>query len=166
MTDSRPDDPAGFVAARLARFDDIATICDLCRRAEGELSSERGGAMLLRLSSRHAPLEASLRNDVEDADTLVVCGTIDEVVVGFAVCRSRTDDRGRVVTVEEIYTDPDARRIGVGEAMLGAVTQWARAVGADTLDSVALPGMRDTKNFFETFGLTARALTVSRSLDD
>ena len=27
-----------------------------------------------------------------------------------------------------------------------------------------LPGMRDSKNFFETFGLVARAIVVHRSL--
>ena len=32
------------------------------------------------------------------------------------------------------------------------------------IDGFALPGDRETKNFFERFGLTARAILVHRSL--
>jgi hypothetical protein len=32
------------------------------------------------------------------------------------------------------------------------------------MDSLALPGDRATKNFFESFGLKARAIVVHRSL--
>jgi hypothetical protein len=32
------------------------------------------------------------------------------------------------------------------------------------VDAIALPGNRDTKNFFETFGLVARAILVHRPL--
>ena len=34
------------------------------------------------------------------------------------------------------------------------------------MDSLALPGDRATKNFFETHGLVARAITVHRRLTD
>ena len=44
------------------------------------------------------------------------------------------------------------------------VLAWASAAGADGVDSIALPGDRVTKNFFERFGLTARALQVHRRL--
>ena len=44
------------------------------------------------------------------------------------------------------------------------VLAWASAAGADGVDSIALPGDRVTKNFFERFGLTARALQVYRRL--
>ena len=41
---------------------------------------------------------------------------------------------------------------------------WAQERGAVGIDALALPGDRHTKNFFETFGLTARALVVHRDL--
>ena len=41
----------------------------------------------------------------------------------------------------------------------GAPTQ-----GCFGVDSLALPGDRHTKNFFESFGLVARAIIVHRSL--
>ncbi|NIR35956.1 MAG: hypothetical protein GWN79_05560 [Actinobacteria bacterium] len=45
-----------------------------------------------------------------------------------------------------------------------AVLDWARTRGCEGIDSLALPGDRHTKNFFETFGLVARALRVHRAL--
>ena len=44
------------------------------------------------------------------------------------------------------------------------VLDWCRAAGCVGVDSLALPGNRHTKNFFETFGFKARALVVHRSL--
>ena len=41
---------------------------------------------------------------------------------------------------------------------------WAKRWGCIGVDSLALPGDRDTKNFFETHGLVARAITVHRTL--
>jgi hypothetical protein len=43
---------------------------------------------------------------------------------------------------------------------------WARAHHCTGIDGFTLPGNRATKNFFETFGLTARAILVHRSLEE
>ena len=48
--------------------------------------------------------------------------------------------------------------------MIEAVESWARAAGCIGIDSLALPGDRATKNFFEAAGLIARAIVVHRSL--
>jgi hypothetical protein len=48
--------------------------------------------------------------------------------------------------------------------MLDAVIAWCTERGCTGIDAHALPGNRDTKNFFETFGFTARLLVVHRSL--
>lgn len=95
----------------------------------------------------------------------MVSGTVAGIVLGYAVCRlTLTRERSLIAVVEEIYTDPDARRVGVGEAMLDLITEWASERGATGIDAIALPGMRDTKNFFERFGLTARSITVHKKL--
>ena len=39
---------------------------------------------------------------------------------------------------------------------------WAHERGCVGIDALRLPGNRDTKNFFERFGLTARAIVVHR----
>ncbi|MEZ5207350.1 MAG: hypothetical protein R2690_10330 [Acidimicrobiales bacterium] len=38
--------------------------------------------------------------------------------------------------------------------------------GAVTVSTPSLPGDRSTKNFFESFGLVARAIVVHRTFDD
>ena len=48
---------------------------------------------------------------------------------------------------------------------MNLVLDELRAAGCIGIDSRALPGDRETKNFFESFGLKARLLTVHRSFD-
>ena len=67
--------------------------------------------------------------------------------------------------VEEIFVEPEARAVGVGESILGALLEVAKERGALAIQSVALPGDRATKNFFETHGMVARAIIDHRWLD-
>jgi GNAT superfamily N-acetyltransferase len=55
--------------------------------------------------------------------------------------------------------------VGIGELVMDALVAWAQDHGCEAIDAVALPGDRETKNFFERFGLTARAIVVHRRLD-
>ena len=66
--------------------------------------------------------------------------------------------------IEDIYVDPGARAVGVGETLMNHLIDWCRARGCFGVDSLALPGDRETKNFFESFGLVARAIVVHRPL--
>ncbi len=95
----------------------------------------------------------------------VVC--IDGTIVGYAGVDLIELHNGSVLgQVTDIYVAPDARSVGCGEALLGLAEGWCREQGCIGIDSIALPGDRETKNFFETFGLTARALRVHRSLQE
>ncbi len=49
---------------------------------------------------------------------------------------------------------------------MNAVVDEARTRNCFGIDALALPGDRETKNFFESFGLKARQLVVHRSLPD
>ena len=73
-------------------------------------------------------------------------------------------DGSQLAVIEALYVEPDARAVGVGEALIDVVEEWAKARGCSGLDALVLPGMRDSKNFFEAFGLTARAIVVHRDL--
>src|SRR5262249_42810258 len=102
---------------------------------------------------------------VDAPDAIVVVGTIDEVVVGFAhAIGEKLPDGEELAVVGGLYVDPGAREGGVGEAMMDLVLAWCEERGATGIDAVALPGDRATKNFFERFGLTARAIVVHRAL--
>ena len=67
--------------------------------------------------------------------------------------------------VEELFVEPEARSVGVGEALIGALLDDAQDRGAAAVQSMALPGDRATKNFFESQGMVARAILVHRWLD-
>ena len=95
----------------------------------------------------------------------MLVGEIDGAVVGYARARLDRLSTGDLhADLTDLYVEPDAREVGVGEALLDAVIGWATAQGCTGIDSVALPGMRDTKNFFESAGMVARAIVVHRKL--
>ena len=57
------------------------------------------------------------------------------------------------------------RAVGVGEAIIEALLADARERGAAAIQSLALPGARATKNFFESQGMVARSILVHRWLE-
>jgi GNAT superfamily N-acetyltransferase len=89
-----------------------------------------------------------------------VVGTIGDVVVGYA----SVSNRHGLASLAELFTEPEARGVGVGDAMLRAAETLASQWGCAAIESVALPGDRDTKNFFEAHGMVSRLLLVSRTL--
>jgi GNAT superfamily N-acetyltransferase len=152
-------------AARLARPDDLPRLVELAEAAIEEQRGERGGGVWARREARPAPVESSLTAAIADPEQLVLAGTIDDVVVGYVAVRVETlHDRSRLGVVDDIFVEPLARGVGVGEAMLDSVLAWCTETGCVGVDALALPGNRATKNFFESFGLVARAIVVHRSL--
>jgi GNAT superfamily N-acetyltransferase len=151
--------------ARPATAADLPRIAELARQAITELSTQKGGGVWRLREARAEPLEEGLAADLRAPDHLVLVGTIDDAVVGYAVVIPETVEEGqRLARLEDLYVEPDARGVGVGAAMMHAVLAWAEEGGFVGIDSLALPGTRATKNFFESFGLTARAIVVHRSL--
>jgi GNAT superfamily N-acetyltransferase len=152
-------------AARPATIADLDVLAELTAAAVAEQVDGRGGAVWAAREARQLPAGPSLRRDLEDADRLVLAGTIDDAVLGYAVARTETlGDGSRLGIVTDIYVEPEARAVGLGEVLLDAVLEWCRQHGCAGVDALALPGNRATKNFFETFGFTARALIVHRRL--
>jgi GNAT superfamily N-acetyltransferase len=151
--------------ARPATPADVEWLAALARQAIAELSATKGGAMWARREARQEPVDAGLAEAVDDPERLVLCGTIDEAIVGYAAVGIEVlRDGGRLAVLTDLYVEPGARGVGVGEAMMDAVLAWAGARGCIGVDGLALPGLRDTKNFFETSGLVARAIVVHRPL--
>lgn len=98
------------------------------------------------------------------ANGLVMVGTVLEVPVGVLVARHQQVSGKRLALIEELYTEPAARGVGVGRRLIEAVEAWALETGCIGIESMALPGDRNTKNFFEAAGLIARAIVVHRRL--
>ena len=148
--------------ARRATAEDLPAIVDLYRAATAELRQERGGEMWAVTTGRDG--EPDLRLDDDDG-LLVLAGTFAGTVVGYArVEQHDLPDGSGLAVLTDVYVEPAAREVGIGEALLDAAIAWARERQCRGMDSIALPGMRDTKNFFEAAGLVARAITVHRSL--
>ena len=153
------------INARRAVVADLAEVTRLCSEAIEELRPRRGGAVWSQREARAEPLEGSLHATMNAGLLAVVC--IDDTIVGYAgVDLVELHDGSILGQVTDIYVVPDARGVGCGEALLGLVQGWCKEQACIGIDSIALPGDRETKNFFETFGLTARALRVHRSLRD
>jgi GNAT superfamily N-acetyltransferase len=144
------------VAARRSVPADHAEIERLRAAARIELSDLRGADVLL------ASIETSDLAATSWGDVAVFVGTIGDVVLGFA----RVSRRGTRADVEELYVDLAARRVGVGDALLQVIIAWAEHGGCTAIDARALPGSRDTKNFFEGHGMVSRLIVVAKELGD
>ncbi len=145
--------------------DDLAELVRLDGLAREHIDPQRGGAMYLLHGARPAPVGASLLEDLDDPGRCVLVGLLGQAVVGYAIAALVELRDGSVVAdVSELFVEPPARCVGVGEALMDELVVWARRHGCIGIDARALPGDRATKNFFESFGLVARAITVHRDL--
>lgn len=138
------------IEVRAVDSGDLHAIEGLLATARDEVTSQRGGR------------EAALR-ELTGAEVLLLAFHATgeaETLLGF-LALGRVED---TAIIDAIYVAPPCREIGVGAALLGRALKWARDAGCARIDAVALPGDRATKNFFETHGLTARAIIVQREL--
>lgn len=145
----------------------MPAVAALARQAVEELAVLRGGAVWRQQDGRREPIEDGLHAQLADGPEqgLAVVGTVDDAVVAYGVSRLEELADGTCLSVvTDLYVDPAARGIGIGEAMMDLLVAHAEGAGAVGIDSLALPGDRNTKNFFETFGLKARAIVVHRAL--
>ncbi len=157
-------EPLGPVV-RAATTDDLDELVRLDTAARAHLHAQRGGVVHLLRSARPDPPLDSLRADLDDPDARVSLGCIGSVAVGYAVVRLVVLGDGRLVAeVSDIFVEPPARDVGVGAALMDDAVAWAVAQHCVGIDAHAMPGDRHTKNFFESHGLVARAITVHREL--
>ncbi len=152
-------------AARLATVDDVDSIDRISGDVAAETAEKRGGPLFLRRESGGAAGARALALLGSDAGFGVI-GSYDDVPFGYSLVEIETlDDGGRLARIDDLAVLSEARASGIGEAMMNLVLDEARARGCFGVDSRALPGDRETKNFFESFGLKARMLVVHRTLD-
>lgn len=154
---------------RPARRDDVDLLVRIAVDHAARIAGERGADLMLRreLSYSEDELRERLVAAIEEPDSLLLVGTYDGVVFGYALADfEKLDDGGTLARVEQLVVEPEAREVGIGETIMNAVVDQARSRGCLGIDAMALPGDRETKNFFESFGLKARQLVVHRSLSD
>lgn len=165
MTEPLTDGPGRFdppyEAARPATTEDIDFIVELARAHAEQIADQRGAELFLRREVVDLLDRERLRHLIETDDGVVVIGSFDEVPFGYAAARIETlADGGRLGRVEDLLVEEVARGLGIGESMMNKLVAELRAAGCFGVDAAALPGDRNTKNFFESFGLKARLLVV------
>ena len=170
MTPTAAPDGAGDLAAqetvRTATPADLDDVVALAAAAVAEKQTQKGGAVWVRRESRPEPFARSLGETLRASHHEVAVGQLDGVTVGYGVVHSETLlDGGKLGVIDDIYVDPRARELGLGELLMEHLLAWCREQGCFGVDSLALPGDRSTKNFFESFGLVARAIVVHRPLE-
>lgn len=152
-------------AARPATPTDLPALAELSDRALAELAPTRGGAVFVAREGRARPTAETLAADLDDPSVEVIVGTIDDHPVGYAVGRTEAlRDGSTLGIITDLYVEEGARAVGVGEALMGELLTFFRARGCAGVDATALPGNRQTKNFFEESGFTARLLVMHHRL--
>jgi GNAT superfamily N-acetyltransferase len=153
-------------SVRPATESDVPAVAAMAEAAAAALHGSRGAELLL-LRESPPPEASAIAEWLHAGDACVLVGTLDDVAVASGIARLEVLTGGtRLAVVTMLWVDEAARSVGVGEALLGGLVDWARGAGCDSIDAYALPGERITKNFFEAAGFKARLLTVSHRLDE
>ncbi len=149
-------------SARPALPADVPAMQSIAEAVEATLEGARGASVFL---GREAAGEPQRIAAAVGAGRAIV-GTYDDVVLGYTVFTTeRLQDQSLLGRIESLTVHPDARGAGIGEAMMNLVITLLRDAGCASIDAHALPGDRETKNFFESFGLKARLLVVNLALE-
>lgn len=154
------------IEARPAVREELDVLAGLAADAVAEQVEARGGWVWSRREVRARPFAVSLEAALWDPDQQIWIGTIDGTAVGYATAAAEVLQTGELLgRVLDLYVTPGAREVAVGEALIGEVLDWCTQRQCVGVDALALPGNRATKNFFETFGFTARLLVLHRKLE-
>lgn len=147
-------------SARLATVDDLNAIERVAQLSETNIEGSRGASVFTRKEVA-TPARELATAAIADSASVAIVGTYDDVVFGYVIAStSSLSDGEKLGTINHLVVEPEIRKSGIGEAMMNLVLAELKALGCSRVDSHALPGDRHTKNFFESFGLKARLLTV------
>jgi GNAT superfamily N-acetyltransferase len=149
--------------ARAATADDLARITELAHALRAELAEERGGPLWSVREAQAEPLDDVLAARLGRDDAAVLVGTYEGVTVGYGTAWvDHVRDGSRLGVIDEIYVEPGARGVGVGETLVERLVAFCRHAGCSGIDATALPGHREAKNFFERAGFSARLLVMHK----
>lgn len=147
--------------ARPAGDADIEDLVRMYRRLQREMTDLH--PMWPRADGLPEPIEEALMDAIE-GEAIVVVGEMEDAPVGFLfaeVARSLPQaDHEEFGVIRYVFTEPEAREVGVAEAMRDAAMETLRARGITKFDAHVLPGHRLAKNFFEAGGFSARSIVM------
>ncbi|GIJ00440.1 ribosomal protein S18 acetylase RimI-like enzyme [Sediminihabitans luteus] len=135
---------------RRAEVDDLSALIPICLEARAESGA---GIQLSTAEERGVLRHLQLLVSLPGGEVLVAYD--DGAVVGFLLLRTVTSAilvDAPTVYVEAVYVQSDARRRGVGHALLAAVAEIADHEGAADVYAVPLPGARGVQRFLARLG--------------
>ena len=156
----------GYESARLATESDLDAVEAIGEAVLAPLPEARGGPIFTSLELGFSTPRTRAAHAIAEPDRAgCAVGEFDGIVFGYAVWTiENLDGGGSLGRLHDFAVHPDARGVGIGEAMMDLVVADLQSRGCVGVDAWALPGDRATKNFFESFGLKARLLTAHRKL--
>lgn len=150
------------VTARLATEDDLETLETLYAGLEEEMTALH--IMWPVADGLDEPVSDALRAALDDPDTIVLIGEVEDYPFGFLLARVERllaqADGEKVGAIRLIYVDQEAREVALGEAMRDTALAMLRDRGISRFDAHVLPGHRLAKNFFESGGFSARSIIM------
>ncbi len=153
-----------LIAARRATAEDTASIASLYASLADEMDALR--PLWSSAEGVAEPIDAGLAAMLSGPPWHGYLGSLDGVTVGFLLARDEPllpQAGGQVVgTIRFIFTTREAREVGVGEAMMEAYLADAAERGVTLFDAHVSPGHRESKNFFESNGFSARSIVMHR----
>jgi ribosomal protein S18 acetylase RimI-like enzyme len=153
------------VTSRYATADDIDVITEYYRDLEQEQSELR--PLWKYADGVDTPVAVALESLLDDDDSVLLVGEIDDYPFGFLWMRSEPllvqAEGERVGVVRLIHVDQEARGVGVGDAMVTMALDEMRRRGHRLFDARVSPGHRNAKNFFESNGFSARLIVMHRN---
>lgn len=144
-----------------ATADDVDELLRLYRLLEEEMQALE--TMWNRDDALAEPVADSLREAIDDPDSHLLIGLVDEAPMGFILGRVRPllPHTGESVgAIQLVFTEEPARGVGVGEGTRNALLERFRNAGITKFDAHVLPGHRMAKNFFEAAGFSARHIVM------
>jgi len=142
------------VRSRIATRADIPVISSLYALLAEEMGALK--AVWLLTDGLPEPIETALEALLDDPGIRVYIGEIARYPFGFLVARSEE----LLPQAGLIFTDPEAREVGIGAAMIDRFVADFRTSGHRCFDAHVPPGQREAKNFFESHGFSARRIVM------
>lgn len=148
-------------SARPATAADTDVLVALVRQALAATRAQRGGLLLADGERRRPPAER-VADAIDRPGRVAVAGEFEGAVFGVLLAHTEETSIGAIGVVDELFVEPEAREVGIGDAMVAQAITWVEESGLAGLDIPVLPGDRHMKNLCERSGLSARQIVMHR----
>lgn len=108
----------------------------------------------------------ALRQAIDSRDSVVLVAQMDGELVGFCTCYQDLHSVrfGYRAWIEDLAVHPEQRSRGIGAALLGAASGWARERGATHLELDSAENRVDAHRFYEREGAAYRSFSFGWTL--